>query len=177
MCRAEQGMGRHMALVAEVLARVDELLDAEPQRGGALWSLAEEGRQLDANVVRLTAGARVERHVEAELDVLLYVVGGSGELQTDEGARSLATGTVTWLPRGSGRTLSAGADGLAYLTVHRRRPGMSIGGTRTARAEDVGSQGGESACLLDQVCAECGRMSPERTARFCGNCGSRLPRD
>lgn len=172
-----------MAPVAEVLARVDELLDAVPPRGGALWSLAGEGRQLDANVVRLTAGARVERHVEADLDVLLYVVNGSGELRTDEGTRSLVTGAVTWLPRGSGRTLSAGEDGLAYLTVHRRRPGMSIGGTRPARAEPVEglepveAQGGEPACLLDQVCAECGRMSPERTARFCGNCGARLPRD
>jgi hypothetical protein len=33
---------------------------------------------------------------------------------------------VVWLPHGSTRGVTAGADGLAYLTVHRRRPGMQI---------------------------------------------------
>ncbi len=50
------------------------------------------------------------------------------------GAGSGATGilwllaeiTVTWMPRGSVRSLAAGTDGLAYVTVHSRRPGMQI---------------------------------------------------
>lgn len=168
-----------MAPEAEVLTRVGELLDAaEEEQGGALWNLAKEGRQLDANVIRLPAGSRVERHLEPDLDVLLYVVAGSGHLHAEGEAQELAAGFVTWLPRGSGRALSAGEDGLVYLTAHRRRPGMSIGSSTGSRANaETVEEGGEQACQLDRVCAECGRMSPERSARFCGNCGSPLPTD
>jgi hypothetical protein len=38
----------------------------------------------------------------------------------------LLPGELVWMPRGSTRSLTAGADGLAYLTVHQRRPGMQI---------------------------------------------------
>ena len=31
-----------------------------------------------------------------------------------------------WLPHNSARSITAGRDGLTYLTVHRRRPGMQI---------------------------------------------------
>ncbi|CAL9633446.1 hypothetical protein [Streptomyces sp. enrichment culture] len=94
---------------------------------GALWRLAEPGRQLDANVVRLPPGHRVETHREPELDVLLLVLGGDGTLTAPDGPHPLAAGTLTWLPHGSTRGLAAGPDGLTYLTVHRRRPGMRIG--------------------------------------------------
>lgn len=68
---------------------------------GALWRLAEPGRQLDANVVRIPPGQEVGTHREPDLDVLLLVLAGHG-------------------------TLTAGPEGLTYLTVHRRRPGMRI---------------------------------------------------
>ncbi|WP_059008212.1 cupin domain-containing protein [Streptomyces specialis] len=110
-----------------VVARVTELLrEAAPDQGGALFALAEADRQLDANVVRLAPGAGVARHVEPDLDVLLFVVDGEGRLTADTGGQTLAPGTVAWLPRGSGRALAAGPAGLVYLTVHRRRPGMAI---------------------------------------------------
>lgn len=60
-----------------VLARLAELTSGVPAgQGGALWRLAEEGRQLDANVVRLPPHGRVAEHVEPDLDVLLYVTAG-----------------------------------------------------------------------------------------------------
>jgi quercetin dioxygenase-like cupin family protein len=94
---------------------------------GALWRLAESGRQLDANLVRLPPGRRVGAHAEPDLDVLLLVVAGDGTLHgAEEGERRLAAGTLVWLPHGSTRDLAAGPGGLAYLTVHRRRPGMRI---------------------------------------------------
>ncbi|MGP3970417.1 cupin domain-containing protein [Streptomyces sp. 6N223] len=147
----------------EVLARVGELLEAEPPpRGGVVWRLAVAGRQLDANLVRLPPGGEVAAHGESELDVLVYVVEGGGRL----GDEVLSPGSVAWLPRGATRSLTAGPDGLVHLTVHLRRPGMSIGRD---------SAGGESACLLHRVCLECGRFAPEPDARYCARCGTELP--
>lgn len=94
---------------------------------GAVWKLAESDRQLDANLVHLPAGRSVDAHAEPALDVLLVVVSGEGAMETGEGEKlPLTAGRVLWLPHGSRRSLSAGDDGLLYLTVHRRRPGMSI---------------------------------------------------
>ncbi|MFF4760179.1 cupin domain-containing protein [Streptomyces sp. NPDC001292] len=111
-----------------VLCDARALTDAPPVPGGVLWKLAESGRQLDANVVRLAPGAGVAPHREPDLDVLLFVVAGSGVLGAGTGGepRQLTEGAAVWLPHGSTRSLTAGPDGLAYLTVHRRRPGMRI---------------------------------------------------
>ncbi|WP_406302476.1 hypothetical protein OHA61_08275 [Streptomyces sp. NBC_00885] len=152
-----------------VLARVAELLHEEPtDRGGALWRLSAEGRQLDANVIRMLPGTRVTGHVDPDLDVLLCVVGGSGRLEADGTRQSLQTGCVAWLPRGTRRALFADEDGLVYVTAHRRRPGLAI--RSTAQAE-----GGEAACLLDRVCPRCDRPAAEIGARYCSRCGSQLP--
>ncbi|GGU52016.1 AraC family ligand binding domain-containing protein [Streptomyces lavendofoliae] len=166
--------------LAAVLARVPDVTrEVSADRSGALWRLAEDGRQLDANVVRLAAGSRVAGHVEPDLDVLLYVVEGTGRLDTAEGERTVGAGCLVWLPRGARRGMAAGPEGLAYLTVHRRRPGLSIGAAsaRTSAAAPVAEEpeGGEPACLLDRVCPECGRLAPDGSGvRFCGWCGSRL---
>ena len=88
--------------------------------------LAESGRQLDANVVHLPPGHRVDTHREPDLDVLLLVLAGHGTLTAPDGPHPLPAGTLTWLPHGSTRSLAAGTEGLTYLTVHRRRPGMRI---------------------------------------------------
>ncbi|GHB58401.1 hypothetical protein GCM10010377_56700 [Streptomyces viridiviolaceus] len=93
---------------------------------GALWKLAEPGRQLDANVVRIPPAGRVGTHTEPDLDVLLLVLDGEATLICPDGPRPLRAGILTWLPHGSARGILAGADGATYLTVHRRRPGMRI---------------------------------------------------
>lgn len=120
-------------------------LTAAAGSAGVLWRLAEPGRQLDANLVRLAPGQRVAPHAEPDLDVLVLVVGGTGTLHADgargddtddipagdtpgdtEGDRALAEGALAWLPHGARRALSAGESGLTYLTVHVRRPGMRV---------------------------------------------------
>ncbi|MFC8880238.1 hypothetical protein [Streptomyces ardesiacus] len=64
---------------------------------GALWKLAEPGRQLDANVVRLPAGGRVDPHTEPDLDVLLLVLDGEARLDSADGGHPLRAGVLTWL--------------------------------------------------------------------------------
>ncbi|MCQ4196508.1 hypothetical protein M4J08_000877 [Streptomyces parvulus] len=93
---------------------------------GALWRLAEPGRQLDANVVRVPAAGRVGTHTEPDLDVLLLVLDGGASLVCSDGDLPLRPGVLTWLPHGSARGVVAGPDGVTYLTVHRRRPGMRV---------------------------------------------------
>lgn len=77
--------GRSLAAVTSVprvLAVFDELLrEAAPDRRGALWQLAELGRELDANLVRLPPGGAVGAHQEDVLDVLLVAVAGGGRIE------------------------------------------------------------------------------------------------
>ncbi|MGV4983631.1 hypothetical protein ACVB8X_18295 [Streptomyces sp. NRAIS4] len=44
-----------------------------------------------------------------------------------EAPQPLTEGALAWLPYGAPRSITAGEDGLTYVTVHRRRPGMRIG--------------------------------------------------
>jgi len=120
------------AAMPRVLCDADALTAAASSEAGVLWKLTESGRQLDANLVRLTPGRHIAPHAEPALDVLVLVVAGDGVLGAGPGdeSQSLTTGSLLWLPHGSTRSITAGADGLAYLTVHRRRPGMQIGKAR-----------------------------------------------
>ncbi len=156
-----------------LLADVNCLLaGAGERRRGALWKLAESARQLDANLVRLPAGASVDEHREGDLDVLLFVASGDGQLLDGTRSLPLAAGALAWLPCGSRRALRAGPGGLAYLTVHRRRPGLSIRG-----AAPVADEGGEAACWLHRVCPACGAVPDGRAPAYCSRCGERLAAD
>ncbi|MER5733468.1 cupin domain-containing protein [Streptomyces sp. NPDC002138] len=168
---------------ARVLADLGSVVAAaDPQTAGVLWRLAENPRGLDANLVRLRPGAVIAEHTDTVLDVLLIVLEGAGELGSP-GGRGTALGarTVLWLPRSARRSLRAGPAGMLYVTVHTRRPGLSItpapgvgGRAGTAGVPDT-DEGGEAACLLDRVCPDCGRIAGERSALYCSRCGSRLP--
>jgi quercetin dioxygenase-like cupin family protein len=120
-----------------VLCDTRALAEAPPVPAGVLWKLAESGRQLDANVVRLAPGGRITAHTEAQLDVLVLVVTGSGLLGdgTSDATEPLAEGALVWLPHGASRSITAGEAGLTYLTVHNRRPGMRIGARPGAAPE------------------------------------------
>ncbi|KOV96801.1 hypothetical protein ADK65_26380 [Streptomyces sp. NRRL B-1140] len=109
-----------------ILGNTGALVAAAPEATGALWRLAEPGRQLDANLVRVPPRGTIDAHAEPDLDVLLLVVSGDGTLGSAAGPHPVEPGTLVWLPHGSVRGVTAGAGGLSYVTVHRRRPGMQI---------------------------------------------------
>ncbi|MGP9539336.1 cupin domain-containing protein [Brachybacterium sp. AOP43-C2-M15] len=95
-------------------------------RRGAVWSIAEPGRELDSNLIRLPAGDAIPAHVGAEVDTLVHVVRGDGVLVLEHGEEPLRPGDVALLPRRTVRGFRAGEDGLEYLTVHRRRQSLRI---------------------------------------------------
>lgn len=92
---------------------------------GALWALGDG--DLNANVVRLAPGQRVEPHVNADVDVLVTVLSGSGALDVDGETAPLSAGVVAWIPKGARRGWAAGDGGMLVLTAHRRRDGLTIG--------------------------------------------------
>lgn len=114
--------------VPRVLCEVHELKEeAGPDSGSTIaWRLEEPARQLDANLVRIAPGEYIEQHTEPDLDVLVLIVAGEGALSGGDGTQSIRSGALVWLPHGVERGLAAGPHGLSYVTVHTRRPGMSI---------------------------------------------------
>lgn len=93
---------------------------------GVLWKLQMRERDLDSNVVALPPGGAIDRHHGPDLDVLLQVLAGSGELQTERDTIALRPGQLLWLPRRSQRAFRAGDEGLRYLTVHQRRQSLIL---------------------------------------------------
>ncbi|GEL23974.1 hypothetical protein PSU4_29280 [Pseudonocardia sulfidoxydans NBRC 16205] len=97
-----------------------------PDGAGVEWKLEMRERDLDSNVVALQPGTGIDTHRGADLDVLLVVLDGDGVLTTERGEVPLTAGGLVWLPAGSQRRFDAGAGGLRYLTVHRRRQSLVL---------------------------------------------------
>jgi quercetin dioxygenase-like cupin family protein len=101
-------------------------LAAAGDQPGALWRL--DGEELQANLIRLGLGDRIQPHRNDEVEVLMVVVAGQGELTLDGRVHSLAPMALVHVPKGTVRAVVAVGGPLAYLSVHRRRPaGLQIG--------------------------------------------------
>lgn len=120
--------------VPRILADTGALGEGAGDARGAVWRLAEEERHLDANVIALPPGEAIDAHIGPDEDVLWHVLAGDGALSTDDGSLELRPGAIVWLPRRSRRSVTAGPDGLRYLSVHRRKGGLQIGGAPPSSA-------------------------------------------
>ena len=104
-----------------------------PDAAGAVWKLGMRQRDLDSNVIRLQPGATIDSHVGPDLDVIVLVLSGDGQVGTELGPVDLRAGALAWLPRRSRRQISAGAQGLtsspctsgAKRWYSTRRPALS----------------------------------------------------
>ena len=92
---------------------------------GPVWGT--ESDDLNATLLAWPAGEANPEHVNAERDVLLVVVSGSGSLRVEGEPHELTAGDAVVVPKGATRRLAAGPDGIRYLSVHRRRGGLQIG--------------------------------------------------
>jgi uncharacterized protein (DUF2249 family)/quercetin dioxygenase-like cupin family protein len=109
-----------------VLADTGALAAPESAAAGVAWKLQMRERDLDSNVITLAPGAAIDAHQGPDLDVLVHVLSGSGQLATELSTVELRPGSLVWLPRRSRREFTAGPDGLMYLTVHQRRQALTL---------------------------------------------------
>ena len=94
---------------------------------GPLWGLAST--DLNATLLAWPPGGGVDEHVNAELDVLVVVLGGHGSAIIDGATHELAPGSAILIPGATRRAITAGETGLRYLSVHRRRGPLQIQAT------------------------------------------------
>jgi quercetin dioxygenase-like cupin family protein len=87
---------------------------------GTLWRLGRD--DLQANLVRLGVGDRIQPHQNDEVDVVVVVISGRGELTLGGQVHPLGQMTLVHVPKGTVRAIAAVDGPLAYLSVHRRRP-------------------------------------------------------
>ena len=104
-----------------MLQHLGDLLAADGP-DGPRWS--QTSAQLNVNLIRLSAGAAIPRHRNAEVDVLLLVVAGTGSATVDACAHALHAGDLLIIPRGAERSLRSASDDFAYVTCHQRRAGL-----------------------------------------------------
>ncbi len=126
------------AAVPQVLADTRVVLAGATSAGaaGAVWRLTAQERDLDANVIRLPAGDGIAAHDGPDLDVLILVLEGGAVIDTETGSIEVSADSLLWLPRRSRRAITAGPDGVAYLSVHQRRQALVPTGLRSPAIGD-----------------------------------------
>lgn len=107
-------------------ALISDLGTERTGSGGAIWSLPHGG-DLDANLVRLGPDGSIGEHVNGEVDVLIVVRTGTGAVAIDGMSSGLGPDHIALVPKGTSRSITAGPEGITYLSVHRRRGPMVIG--------------------------------------------------
>lgn len=121
---------RASTALPRVVADTADLFDSMArQTAGSVWQLDPETRDLDANIIVLQPDDEIGMHTGPELDVLILMLEGSGELETELTTIPVQQGAVLWLPKKAQRRFVAGADGLKYFTVHQRKPTLNISPT------------------------------------------------
>jgi quercetin dioxygenase-like cupin family protein len=68
--------------------------------------------------------------VNAERDVLVFVLDGSATVTVDEEEHELQAGSALIVDKGRRRSITAGVRGVRYLSAHLRRPPLQIRSSR-----------------------------------------------
>ena len=104
-----------------------EIAGSATGKEGVVWTL-EGSTDLNANLVRFEAGGGVGEHVNEEVDVLIVGVSGAGLVGVDGEEHPVANGSMIFVRRGARRYTRAVSDVFVYLSTHRRRGPLQIGG-------------------------------------------------
>jgi quercetin dioxygenase-like cupin family protein len=109
----------------------DGVIDLTAATGvGPLWGMASD--DLNATLLAWPAGHVVAEHVNDDLDVLVVLLAGTAIVTIDGRRHEPAAGQALLIARGTRRELRAGANGVRYLSIHRRRGPLQI---RDARGD------------------------------------------
>ncbi|HLW94687.1 MAG TPA: hypothetical protein VKS25_04855 [Solirubrobacteraceae bacterium] len=104
---------------------MDEPVDLAALAGsGPVWGIASE--DLNATLLEWGQGEGVAEQVNEERDILLVVLAGVGTLRAGGADRELGPQHAAVIPKGERWSIAAGVGGLRYLSIHRRRDGLSI---------------------------------------------------
>lgn len=99
---------------------------------GPIWTNTSD--DLNVNLLMFRAGEEIQEHVNTELDVLLVGIAGEGVISVNGEPHPLPPGRTMIVPKGARRGTRVMGERFAYLTCHRRRPGlMPTIGKRPAR--------------------------------------------
>jgi quercetin dioxygenase-like cupin family protein len=112
---------------AEDSVSLGEIAASAYGRAGVVWTLGASS-ELNANLVRFEAGGGVREHVNDEVEVIIVGVSGWGFVIVDGEEHPVSNGPITFVPRGTRRSTRSTSGDFAYLTVHRRRGPLRIGG-------------------------------------------------
>ena len=110
-------------------ATLIDLQTAQPFSGP---QLGHETEDLNLTLLSWKAGEGVAPHVNEEVDVVLIVVDGEGEVSVGQQVLALQVGQALLIPKGCERAIRCVGERFSYLSVHRRRRGLmpTIGGKK-----------------------------------------------
>lgn len=91
---------------------------------GPIWGDATE--DLNVTLLAWPPGEGPAAHVNNERDVVIVVTEGAARVVLDGVTHHVRPGHVVIVPRGASRALTAGPEGVRYLSIHRRRGGLQI---------------------------------------------------
>lgn len=100
---------------------------------GPVWGMASE--DLNATLLSWGPGDGVADHVNAERDVLIVITEGFGFATIDGQEHPLHPHHALLIRKHAHRRIVAGAGGLRYLSVHRRRGPLQIDAPRADRTD------------------------------------------
>ena len=89
---------------------------------GPQWG--HESEDLDLTLLAWTAGQGVAAHVNSEVDVVLIVIAGAGDVTVNAKHYRLVPGQALVIPKNAERAIQCTGDHFSYLSLHRRRRGL-----------------------------------------------------
>jgi quercetin dioxygenase-like cupin family protein len=122
-------------LIERLAASELESAAAAETAGGPVWGLASD--DLNATLLAWSAGGGPPEHVNDERDVLVFVVDGSATVTIDGEENELGAGEALIVGKGRARRITAGREGVRYLSAHLRRPPLQIQPATRPEAERV----------------------------------------
>ena len=100
-----------------------------PVGTGPLWGTRTE--DLNATLLAWPTGGGPGEHRNTECDVLLVVLAGQATVTLDDEERLVRAGEAFIVEKGRTRSISAGPEGVRYISVHRRRGPLQIARLRS----------------------------------------------
>jgi quercetin dioxygenase-like cupin family protein len=110
-------------------SRVVDLM--RPSGTGPLWGT--ESEDLNATLLAWPSGAGLGEHRNSERDVLLIVLEGEATVTLGGDEKLVRAGQAVVVEKGRTRSISAGSDGVRYVSVHLRRGPLQIQPASRAR--------------------------------------------